>query len=59
MLLRIKLEEAGIREDVATEYLRSQAVTEALIFDDITDDEARAALTAFSHLVAALAPVAP
>jgi len=59
VLLRIKLEEAGIREHVATEYLRSQAVTEALIFDDITDDEARAAITGFSHLTAALAPVAP
>ncbi len=44
---------------MATEYLRSQAVTEALIFDDITDDEARAAITGFSHLTAALAPVAP
>jgi len=54
MLLRIKLEEAGIREDVATEYLRSQAVTEALTFDDISDDEARAAITGFGYLVSAL-----
>jgi len=57
--LRFQLVSAAIDPENATEYLRSQAVTEALIFDDITDDEARAALTAFSHLVAALAPVAP
>jgi recombination protein RecT len=54
MLLKIKLEEAGISLVDATEYLRSQAVTEALTFDDITDDEARAALTGFSHLEKAL-----
>jgi hypothetical protein len=54
MLLKIKLEEAGISLATATEYLRSQAVTEAASFDDITDDEARAALTGFSHLEKAL-----
>ena len=59
VLLKIKLEEAGIGEDEATEYLRSQAVTEAPEFCNITDDEARAAITGFSHLAAALAPVAP
>ena len=53
-LLAGKLESAGIELAAATEYLRSQAVTEALTFDDITDDEARAALTGFAHLVAAL-----
>lgn len=58
-LLAAKLEEHGVLLSDATEYLRSQAVTEAATFDDITDDEARAALTGFSHLVAALAPVAP
>ena len=58
-LLAAKLESAGIELATATEYLRSQAVTEALIFDDITDDEATAAITGFSHLAAALAPVAP
>ena len=59
VLLRIKLEEAGIELAAATEYLRSQAVTEAATFDDITREEAAAALTGFSHLAAALAPVAP
>jgi hypothetical protein len=54
ILLRIKLEEANISLVDATEYLRSQAVTEALSFDDITDDEARAALTGFGYLVSAL-----
>lgn len=54
-----KLEADGIGLAEAVEYLRSQAVTEAMTFDDITDDEARAALTGFSHLAAALAPVAP
>jgi hypothetical protein len=53
-LLAAKLEAAGISLVDATEYLRSQAVTEALTFDDITDDEARAALTGFSHLEKAL-----
>ena len=57
-LLAAKLEEHGVLLSDATEYLRSQAVTEAATFDDITDDEARAALTGFSHLAAALAPVA-
>jgi hypothetical protein len=54
MLLKIKLEEAGISQVDATEYLRSQAVTEATTFDDITDDEAAAALNGFGHLVSAL-----
>ena len=58
-LLAAKLEADGIGLAEAVEYLRSQAVTEAMTFDDITDDEARAALTGFSHLVEALAPVAP
>jgi recombination protein RecT len=53
-LLAAKLESAGIGLVDATEYLRSQAVTEALTFDDITDDEARAALQGFSHLEKAL-----
>jgi hypothetical protein len=57
MLLKIKLEEAGISQVDATEYLRSQAVTEAATFDDITDDEAAAALTGFSHLEKALTPI--
>jgi recombination protein RecT len=54
--LRNRLENAGIGLVDATEYLRSQAVTEALAFDDISDDEARAALTGFSHLEKALVP---
>lgn len=54
--LRFQLVSAAIDPDNATEYLRSQAVTEAATFDDITDDEASAAITGFSHLVAALAP---
>lgn len=58
-LLAGKLEAAGIELAAATEYLRSQAVTEALTFDEITDDEATAAITGFAHLAAALAPVAP
>jgi recombination protein RecT len=53
-LLAAKLEAAGIGLVDATEYLRSQAVTEALTFDDISDDEARAALNGFGHLVSAL-----
>ena len=57
--LAVKLEALGIDLDSATEYLRSQAVTEAATFDDITREEAAAALTGFSHLAAALAPVAP
>jgi recombination protein RecT len=55
VLLKIKLEEAGIDEDAATEYLRAQAVTEAPEFCNITGDEARAALAGFSHLEKALA----
>jgi len=58
-LLAAKLEEHGVLLSEATEYLRSQAVTEALTFDDIAPEEAAAALTGFAHLVAALAPVAP
>ena len=53
-MLAAKLESSGIDLGSATEYLRSQAVTEAATFDDITDDEARAALTGFSHLEKAL-----
>lgn len=53
-LLAAKLESTGIDLESATEYLRSQAVTESLTFDDITDDEARAALQGFSHLEKAL-----
>jgi recombinational DNA repair protein RecT len=53
-LLAAKLESAGISLVDATEYLRSQAVTEAATFDDIADDEARAALNGFGHLVSAL-----
>ncbi len=49
----------GISIDAAAEFLRSQAVTEAETLDHMTDDEARAALTGFSHLVSALAPVTP
>lgn len=55
-LLAAKLESAGIELSAATDYLRSQAVTEAATFDDITDEEASAAITGFSHLAAALAP---
>jgi hypothetical protein len=55
MMLLEKLEQADIHPAAATEYLRSQAVTEAATFDDISDDEARAALTGFSHLEKALA----
>ena len=60
-VLAAKLESEGIGLAEAAEYLRSQAVTEALAFDDITNDEARAALTGFSHLAAALlpTPIAP
>jgi hypothetical protein len=54
-LLAAKLEAAGIELESATEYLRSQAVTEAATFDDLTDDEARAAISGFSHLEKALA----
>jgi hypothetical protein len=57
--LRFRLASTGIDSGKATEYLRSQAVTEALTFDEITDDEATAAITGFSHLAAALALVAP
>ena len=46
----------GISIDAAAEFLRSQAVTEAETLDHMTDDEARAALTGFSHLAAALTP---
>jgi hypothetical protein len=53
-MLAAKLEAAGISLVDATEYLRSQAVTEAATFDDIADDEARAALQGFSHLEKAL-----
>lgn len=53
--LREKLRSALIPTIAALEYLRSQAVTEAANFDDITDDEARAALQGFSHLEKALA----
>jgi len=53
-LLAAKLEASGIGLVDATEYLRSQAVTEALTFDDISDDEARAAITGFGYLVSAL-----
>lgn len=55
-LLAAKLESAGIELSAATDYLRSQAVTEAATFDDISDEEASAALTGFSHLAAALVP---
>jgi hypothetical protein len=54
-----KLDAAGIDREAATEYLRSQAVTESTEFPNITPEEATAALTGFSHLTAALAPVAP
>ena len=57
--LRDRLAAVGVWPEKAHAYLVSQAVTEAATFDDITDDEARAAITGFSHLVAALAPVAP
>jgi hypothetical protein len=49
-----KLDAAGIDRETAAEYLRSQAVTESAEFCNITDDEARAALTGFSHLEKAL-----
>jgi recombination protein RecT len=52
--LRFRLASRGIDAEKATEYLRSQAVTEAATFDDIADDEARAALNGFGHLVSAL-----
>jgi hypothetical protein len=52
--LRFRLASVRIDGSKATEYLRSQAVTEAATFDDITDDEARAAITGFGHLVSAL-----
>ena len=54
--LSAKLDEHGITLRACTEYLRSQAVTEAEEFDLITDDEARAAITGFAHLAAALTP---
>jgi hypothetical protein len=57
-LLAAKLEAEGIGLAEATEYLRSQAVTEATVFDDITEDEARAAITGFAHLVSALSTYA-
>jgi hypothetical protein len=49
-----KLDAAGIDRETAAEYLRSQAVTESAEFCNITDDEAAAALTGFSHLEKAL-----
>jgi hypothetical protein len=49
-----KLDAAGIDRETAAEYLRSQAVTESAEFCNITDDEARAALTGFGYLVSAL-----
>lgn len=52
--LRFRLASANIDAGKATEYLRSQAVTEALTFDEISDDEARAAITGFGYLVSAL-----
>jgi hypothetical protein len=52
--LRFRLASANIDAGKATEYLRSQAVTEALTFDDISDDEARAAIAGFGYLVSAL-----
>ena len=55
-VLAAKLEVAEIGIAKAIEYLRSQAVTEATTWDELTDDEATAAITGFSHLVAALAP---
>ncbi len=58
-LLAAKLEAADIGFAEATDYLRSQAVTEAATFDDITPEEAHDALVGFSHLAEALAPVAP
>ena len=58
-LLAAKLEAADIGFAEAADYLRSQAVTEALAFDDITPEEATAALTGFAHLAAALAPATP
>lgn len=54
-VLAAKLEVAGIGIADAIEYLRSQAVTEATTWDELTEDEATAALTGFSHLAAALA----
>jgi hypothetical protein len=51
-----KLDAAGIDRETAAEYLRSQAVTESAEFCNISDDEARAALTGFSHLEKALVP---
>jgi hypothetical protein len=55
-MLAAKLEAADIGFEEAVAHLRSQAVTEALTFDEITDEEARAALTGFSHLEKALVP---
>jgi hypothetical protein len=52
--LRFRLASRGIDAEKATEYLRSQAVTEAPEFCNITDDEAAAALNGFGHLVSAL-----
>ena len=57
-LLASKLDAAGIELATATEYLRSQAVTEALVFDDIAPEEAAAALTGFAHLASALSTYA-
>jgi len=57
-MLAAKLEAAGIGLVDATEYLRSQAVTDAEEFDGITDDEARAAIAGFSHLEKALSAIA-
>jgi len=58
-LLAEQLVGAGIGLSDATDYLRSQAVTEAATFAALTDDDARAALPGLPHLAAALAPVAP
>ena len=52
--LSARLNAANISFRDATEYLRSQAVTEAEEFDLISDEEARAALTGFGYLVSAL-----
>jgi hypothetical protein len=55
--LSARLNAANISFPDATEYLRSQLVTEAEEFDLISDDEARLAIAGFSYLEKALTPI--
>jgi len=56
--LRFRLSSRGIDAEKAAEYLRSQAVTEAATFDEISTEEADAALAGFGYLVSALSEYA-